>query len=50
MGGWVSGRSILVENPATETFKPAARWTPALGDGGCRFVGDFHDLAGFGNF
>jgi hypothetical protein len=48
MGGWVSREEALVDNPATEQVETVGRWTPALGDGGGRFFGDFQDLAACG--
>jgi len=50
MGGWVSREEASVHYPGTELFETDARWTPALGDGGCRFFGDFRDMAAFGKF
>jgi hypothetical protein len=50
MGGWVSREEASVDNPGTEQVETVASWAPALGDGGCRFFGDFRDLAAFGKF
>jgi len=50
MGGWVSREETLVNNPGIEPVETVARWAAALGGGGCRFFGDFRDLAAFGNF
>jgi len=45
MSGWVSREEASVHYPGTEPFETAARWTPALGDGSCRFFGDFREVA-----
>ena len=50
MGSWVSGEEASVNDPGTEPLGTAARWTLALGDGCCRYFGDFGDLAAIGNF
>jgi len=47
MGGGVCWKEESVHYAATESSEIAARWTPALGDGGCRYFGDFRDLAAF---
>jgi hypothetical protein len=41
MGGLVSGEAALVHYPRTVLFESAVRWTPALGDGSCRFLDTF---------
>jgi len=48
MGGRDSREEESFNYPETEPFDTAAKWTPALGDGGCRFFGDFREVAGFG--
>jgi hypothetical protein len=50
MGGGVSGEEASVQNPRTELFETATRWTFALWDSSCRFFGDFRDLAAFEKF
>jgi len=48
IGSWVSGGEVLVHYPGTKPTETAARWTPALGDSGCRFFGDIWKLADVG--
>jgi len=50
MGGWVSREEASVHYPGTEPFEPALKWTPALRDGGCRFIGDFEKWLPLENF
>ena len=47
-GGWVSREEAWVHYPRTKPFESAARWTPALVDGGWRFFGDFREVAALG--
>ena len=48
MGRWVSREEDSVNNPGTEPVETVAQLNAALGDGGCRMVGDIRDLAAFG--
>ena len=48
MGGWVLGEEASVHDPGSELLEAVSRWTPALGDGGCRFFGDIRGLAAAG--
>jgi len=48
MGGWVPREKASVHYPGAELIETAKRWTPALGDGGCRFSGDICKLDAIG--
>jgi len=50
MVGWNSGQEASDHYPGTDPFETAERWTPAQGDGSCRYSGEFRDLAAFGKF
>jgi len=48
MGGGVSGEVASVHHPGAELIETSLRWTPVLGDGGCRLFSDIRDLAAVG--
>jgi len=48
IGGWVARENASVHHPEADLIDTARRWTPALGDGGCRFFGDIGELAAIG--
>ena len=45
MGGLVSGGKELAQYPGAELLVSGSRWTPALGNGGCRIIEDIPELA-----
>jgi len=48
MGGGVSREEPLVQYREAEPIETSSRWTPSLGDGGCRYFGDIQDMAAIG--
>jgi len=48
MGGWVSAEEALAHYLRAAQFETGLRWSPALGDGGCRLFGDNPELAAIG--
>jgi len=45
---WVPREKALVHHLGAEPIETAKRWSPALGDGGCRFIEDILELAAIG--